>query len=379
MTNTVTPNMGMTVPTPNSELGPAYATEISNDLINNVDPHDHTTGKGVPITPAAMNINADLTLQNNNLTNARSARLVSNSGTLGGVGDVNCVYDVNGNLWFNNGSGTPVQITAGTVVNTAGPTIYSTFATSGNYAISTADSYVLIACDPTSNPITITLPLANGVPTGRFYIVKDSTGLSGSNDITVALSGLNTLDGSSSVLTIADNFWAVGFISDGVSNWHLLKWNKYTYLSGEKLTFNFGSTITGNPTIGNSAIFNLGGFSSVVGSFGIKPTYIGSLNSPYTIYLNLPIVTPAALFMVDSSGGAITINLPPMIGVGAAPQGTIIVIKDMAGSAASHNITIHPFTGDSIEQLAVDYIMQTSFGSISLVNNYSNVRTWSLI
>lgn len=52
-------NMGLTVPVPGVTPGPTYATEISNDLIL-IDAHDHTTGKGVKVPTAGLNINANL-------------------------------------------------------------------------------------------------------------------------------------------------------------------------------------------------------------------------------------------------------------------------------------------------------------------------------
>jgi len=52
------PNMGLIVPAV-GDAGTGYATNISNAL-NTVDAHDHTTGKGVKVPAAGLNINADL-------------------------------------------------------------------------------------------------------------------------------------------------------------------------------------------------------------------------------------------------------------------------------------------------------------------------------
>lgn len=374
MTNTITPNMGLTVPTPGSEPGPLYAQEISNDQVI-IDTHDHSLGNGVQITPAGLNINSDLTIQNNNVTNQRSSRFIENPSTLGGVGDTNCVYDVNGDLWFNNGVGTPIQITAGSVVDVSGPVVYSTFATTGNVAIAPTDNYVMIACDPTSNPITITLPVIAGVPTGRLYIVKDSTGKSQTNNITVNPAGSNTVDGAASLL-IDDNFWSVGFVSDGTSNWHMLKWNKYSYQSGEVLNFNYGSTITGFPSITNNTFLSVDGFLDVNGILVLLPILINSGNSPYTITGVAP-ATASIVFLVNTNT-ACTIVLPPTTN---ASPGMVIIIKDYIGKAATNNITIQlGQVGDSIEGIASNYIFQTNGGSITLINcDNITSQNWAVI
>lgn len=400
MTSIITPNLGLTVPTPGSEPGPAYATEISDDQII-IDGHDHSSGKGLPVHPAGLDINSDLTFQSNNATNLRSARLSNNSSTLNGIGDINCVYDVLGNLWFNNGSGTSIQLTNGASINISQTTVYSTHNITNDYAIIGSDPFVLIGADPTSNTISMTLPLANSVAVGRLYIVKDTTGQSATNNISVFPAGSDTLDGSGTALIIADAFWSVGFVCDGASNWRVLKWNKFTYLSGEQLTFksgsliegvpaldttaqlNFltGSKIIGSPVIGGAANFSLGGFNTVTGILSYLPVAVSVLNSPYTISALSPISIPAILLLVNTTT-ACTINLPGCTGVGLAPEGMIIIIKDVSGNAATNNITVVPNAAsvDKIEGLTNNYLIQAGYGSITLTNCHPAItKNWALI
>ena len=118
MPNT-SPNMNLIVPIPNTgvtgtgDSGPGYAVNISNDLYTTIDQHDHSSGKGVNITPAGININADLNINDNNLTQVRSSTYFNQPSNLSGVGDINNVYVYNGNLWYNNGSGQQIQLTSG--------------------------------------------------------------------------------------------------------------------------------------------------------------------------------------------------------------------------------------------------------------------------
>lgn len=106
------------------DTGPGYASNISNDLLTLVDAHDHSFGKGVQVTPAGLNISADLSLNANNATQIRGARFASQASALSGVGDVSEVYVKSGDLWFVNAAGVQVQVTAGSALGTGpmGPT-----------------------------------------------------------------------------------------------------------------------------------------------------------------------------------------------------------------------------------------------------------------
>ena len=380
-TNTITPEMGLTNPTPQQEPGPAYAADISNDLVI-IDGHDHTNGKGVLITPQALNLNSDLTFNSNNATGLRSTRLISNNSTIGGVGDLNCVYDVSGDLWFNNGIGTPVRITSGSNVYAPSATsTWSTANTTTNYVIAAIDTAIVIACDSTSNTINVTLPANSLVSEGRFYIIKDVKGTSQTYNITVLTTGFDTIDISSSSLVIDDNFWSVGFIADHVGNWRVIKFNKYSYLSGETLNINSGAaldiagtlSVTGTITAGTASTVSLNGISAINGIFASNCYFISSA-TPYTVSI-VPTVSPTCLFCTTLIGTN-TINLPA---AASAPPGMILVVKDYTGTAQTHGISIVPSGADTIEAIAATYLLATNFGSVTLINAYPNVSGWFLI
>jgi len=105
--------MNITPPTPEVTEGPAWAEQINDILTDNIAEHDHTTNKGVQITPAALNLNSDVDLQENNLTSVRSVRLQDQASAIGSQDDVGCLYEVNGDLYYNSGDGDQVPITAG--------------------------------------------------------------------------------------------------------------------------------------------------------------------------------------------------------------------------------------------------------------------------
>jgi hypothetical protein len=119
--------MGLIVPvastgvTGTGDPGPGYATNISNDLLNTIDAHDHSSGKGVKVTPAGLNINADMSVASNNVTDLRAARFTSQASGLVGGSDVSEVYVKSGDLWFVNSAGVQVQVTAGSSLATGSP------------------------------------------------------------------------------------------------------------------------------------------------------------------------------------------------------------------------------------------------------------------
>lgn len=119
---TITPNMNLPVPVPSTAPGPAWATNIVADMYA-VDGHDHTSGKGVPITPNGLNINADLPLNENNLTEARTVRFSPQGAALADPADVGCLYEVADDLYYNDGAGNQVRITQGGAVTGATGTI----------------------------------------------------------------------------------------------------------------------------------------------------------------------------------------------------------------------------------------------------------------
>lgn len=117
MSTTNTPNMGLIVPGVGSEAGPDYAIEINNDL-NIVDVHDHSPGSGVPITPSGLNINAELTFNNQSATSLASLTLVPQTIT---PVSISTLYNSGGDLFFIDGLGNNIPITSlGSVAGTPG-------------------------------------------------------------------------------------------------------------------------------------------------------------------------------------------------------------------------------------------------------------------
>lgn len=105
-----TANMNINVPTVGVTSGPQYATDINNAFMT-VDAHDHSSGNGVSITPAGLNISSDLSFLGNNATVLKSARFQVQSSPLATASDVGCLYVSGSDLYFNDVSGNQVRIT----------------------------------------------------------------------------------------------------------------------------------------------------------------------------------------------------------------------------------------------------------------------------
>jgi hypothetical protein len=117
---TITPNMGLIVPTVGVDPGPDWATNL-NASLSILDSHNHSPGQGVQITPSGLDINSDLQFLGNNATLLRSVRFQPQSSPLSGITDIGCLYESGVDLYYNDGSGNQVRITqSGGVAGTSG-------------------------------------------------------------------------------------------------------------------------------------------------------------------------------------------------------------------------------------------------------------------
>ncbi len=118
MTHT-TPNMNLVLPDVLMTTGPSYAY-ILDAAQYLIDSHDHSSGKGVAITPAGLNISSDLTFNSNNATNLRTARLFNNTSFTPLTADKTCLYANGGELFYIDALGNNVQITLNGSVDVSG-------------------------------------------------------------------------------------------------------------------------------------------------------------------------------------------------------------------------------------------------------------------
>lgn len=106
------------------------------------------------------------------------------------------------------------------------------------------------------------------------------------------------------------------------------------------------------------------GNTGAIGATGPLPTPAGTTivlaNSPYTI---LP--TDDYLF-VDTSAGAITLNLPDPTQFSYAKEYFLV---DTKGTFNTNNVTLAPFAAEMIEGVAANRIFQTNWGGWTIVTD----------
>lgn len=113
-----TPNMSLSLPTVGSTVGPTWASML-NTAITAIDSHDHSPGKGVQIGVDGLDIDGDFEINSHNVTEVNSLRLDSQISELVGGADIRALYSVGGELYYNDSSGTAVQITDGGSLNSS--------------------------------------------------------------------------------------------------------------------------------------------------------------------------------------------------------------------------------------------------------------------
>jgi hypothetical protein len=206
-----TPYMTLTLPVvgPAGTAGPTYAT-LQNEAMNVIDSHDHTTGKGVKVTPAGINVNQDFTFSGFGITSLNYAKYVNN---VVDVSDYTSVYGKNGDLYWRNAAGTVVQVTSGATVN-----VTAAGGIGGDYTTSTAS---VIYSDVTKTytfkqSATVTGDIAAGslyvyenVVSGKYVKFQAPAGLAANYNLTLpaalpAVKKLVSMDASGNIAADGD-------------------------------------------------------------------------------------------------------------------------------------------------------------------------------
>jgi len=89
------------------------------------------------------------------------------------------------------------------------------------------------------------------------------------------------------------------------------------------------------------------------------PILVDDSDSPLT----LGVGDKGKTYICDTSGGAITVNLP------APTLGMIFGFKDQAGDFSTNPVSLVPTMGVEIEGLAATYLLQADFGSWTLASD----------
>jgi hypothetical protein len=206
-----TTNMSLNEPSVGQTSGPDWATD-TNANWETLDAHDHTSGKGVQLTPSALNINSDVEFNQNSATELKN--MIFDSSVTPATTSYS-VYQSGGDLYWRNGSGTAVQITSGSNVRTTGGSIDGM---SGNDSEAAYGSGIFTwQYDSTKTPFAgakfshadINLYKYDGSSGSNAYVILKYTGSSaGSNNLTFP-------DETGTILSTATSF--AGAISIGAT------------------------------------------------------------------------------------------------------------------------------------------------------------------
>ena len=217
MSYTLTPNMSLVVPTVGSEPGPTYATDINNSLTI-IDGHTHTSGNGVLITPGAIDINADLTMNDNSLIDIQALEMNPQSVSPGIIETIYVSSD--GNLHYIDGSSNDIKMTSGGLVNATSSGIASGTATASFV------SGTLVVDANTATPANIqaaSLLMGNNVASSNYLTLEPPSAMGTSYTVTLptpnglSQTGVLTYDVSNNMGSITYDAVGQGMTSVGAN------------------------------------------------------------------------------------------------------------------------------------------------------------------
>jgi len=184
-----TPNMLLIQPTIGVDSGLTWE-QAANANSAIIDGHNHTSGYGVQIPPAGLNINSDLTFLDNNATNLRSVRFFPQASPLALSTDLGCLYESGVDLYYNDGSGNQIQLTAAGNVNATTSGIASGTATASFI------SSVLVVNAAASTPANIqvgSILLGNNVSGSKFLTLAPPSAMAANYTLTLPSIPASTL------------------------------------------------------------------------------------------------------------------------------------------------------------------------------------------
>ena len=198
MSNIISPNMNLIIPTVGSEPGPTYATDVSSSL-SLIDQHTHNNGSGIQITPSGININTDLTFANNAATNLRASIYTAQASQT----TIKAVYVKGVDLYFRDGNNNEIAITTSGSVNAGAGSI--TGLPSGTAGVAFSGGVFTFSAS-TNTPANIqigSLLLGNNSALSNYLTLAPPSAMAASFAIT-----LPSLPASQSILTL-DNSGAM--------------------------------------------------------------------------------------------------------------------------------------------------------------------------
>jgi hypothetical protein len=266
--------MNLPIPVVGQEPGPDYATDINNAL-SIVDGHTHTAGSGVPITPAALNINTDLPINNHFLTQVAGVTMLAQASTPAvGTSYVNGV-----DLYYRDISGNVIRLTqSGAVAGTPGSISNLVAPASATYVTGTGTFVWQSDTNIAANMDAGSLVLRNLTPNSTFGMTLNPPPALGSNfDITFP-----TLPSSQKIMTL-----------DNSGN-----------IKADYVVDNFGLTIVSNTIqLGNLGVVNANIANSTITASKLANPISHRVTSVYTSNSSFTVPANVYTLFVEGAGG----------------------------------------------------------------------------
>lgn len=316
---TLTPNMNLIQPTPLIQSAPLWATQLNSSLLT-VDGHNHSPGQGVLIDPSGLNINLDLSFNQNSAVGVNTVTFFNNPSSLSSSFQ-GCVYEAGGNFYFNNSAGTAVQITSGSSVVGSSGTITGMTGTTASVVFSSGTGVFTFqqATSTAGNldigSLIIRYPGSYPSPSGNYISIQAPTSLASGYVIT-----LPALPAQTNVSTLS----AMGVMSS-------VTWDAV----GSNMTSTGANAIAATMTAtGANAIqattTRATGTSVGIGGVAISPSCgmfftTSSLLTPIT-NLSVTIVTSGRPVFIGLQSDGSSINQPGFIGCTISTGATEITL-----------------------------------------------------
>lgn len=355
----ITPYMNLTLPEVSETQGPDWAEEI-NTAFSGVDSHDHAAGQGRPIGPSGININADLTFNNYNITEPRTVRLYTNAAPLALGTDLGCLYRAAVDLYYNDGNGNQIQITSGGgVAGSPGNISNLVSPASASYVVGSKTfvwqqdvnkaahmdcaSIILRNTTTSSNGLTLSPPAAMGsnftltlpsLPASTKIMVCDSSGNMG------ATYGVDnsTIEVSSNNLQVKD----LGITTAKLGDEAVTQAKRAALGQQTSSAFNQStSSMTATPVPGASVTLTTTG----------RPVFIGGIKGFIELSLGQDAFGVVEIYRDGGSIASFTFGPSP---VSADLYYPLNIFTIDVPSAASHTYQLYYFITNSLRVLRVD-------------------------
>ncbi len=396
MSTTNSTNMNLPIPGVGTEPGPDFATDI-NAALTLIDSHDHSPGYGVQITPDGLNINEELTFNDNFAVDVAGVTFIAQGSTPG----IHTIYESSNDLYFVDGVGNNVRITQngavagtpGSIANLVSPASASYVALSSKFVwesntniaanmdfgaaimrnLTPNSTYALTLQPPASlaADFTVTLPT---LPLATNFLTITSTGtMAGSIPINQGITASNIANATITTSQISATAGILGSqLSasaaiqgsqiDADSAWHTLTYAvQYTFTvtaataaagdtyTNNSQTFTVLTTIAGGTTLvcsGTNNPASSGNLVRATGS-GTNPIAFSAVtqNQTWTVPAGVNVIEAEAVGGGGGGGGGSNSGTSGGGGEGAigstrqipvTPAGTVTISVGVGGKAGAH-------------------------------------------